>query len=153
MIQGGGITLGTPDPGATTAGPDQWTHPAELRPWPPTQLQAMTAIRMVAPPATPSNSTQFRSKTTTAPLSMACTCRFFGQVIQGLDVIDKIMKLLKDVRPPTEAKVFSEEVEKLSGKKSSSSTTTNTVGNRKRAVARRKIENYHRFNGLPWAKS
>ena len=120
MIQGGDTNTKDADPindGLCQA--SEGTIPAELGPGLQHNYGAVAAARMGGPVGTPSSSTQFylvENHDGTHFLDGMYTV--FGQVIQGLDVIDKIAKLPKDGRdrPTTEAKM-TVKVEKLKRKK------------------------------------
>ena len=120
MIQGGDTNTKDADPSNDGLGqPSDGTIPAELGPGHPHRYGAVAAARMGGPAGTPSSSTQFylvENHDGTHFLDGMYTV--FGQVIQGLDVIDKIAKLPKDGRdrPTTEAKM-TVKVEKLKRKK------------------------------------
>ena len=120
MIQGGDTNTKDADPGNDGLGQaGEGTIPAELGPGHQHNYGAVAAARMGGPVGTPSSSTQFylvENHDGTHFLDGMYTV--FGQVIQGLDVIDKIAKLPKDGRdrPTTEAKM-TVKVEKLKRKK------------------------------------
>ena len=120
MIQGGDTNTKDADPGNDGLGQaSEGTIPAELGPGHQHNYGAVAAARMGGPAGTPSSSTQFylvENHDGTHFLDGMYTV--FGQVIQGLDVIDKIAKLPKDGRdrPTTEAKM-TVKVEKLKRKK------------------------------------
>ena len=120
MIQGGDTNTKDADPGNDGLGQaSEGTIPAELGPGHQHNYGAVAAARMGGPVGTPSSSTQFylvENHDGTHFLDGMYTV--FGQVIQGLDVIDKIAKLPKDGRdrPTTEAKM-TVKVEKLKRKK------------------------------------
>ena len=120
MIQGGDTNTKDADPSNDGLGQaSEGTIPAELGPGHQHNYGAVAAARMGGPVGTPSSSTQFylvENHDGTHFLDGMYTV--FGQVIQGLDVIDKIAKLSKDGRdrPTTEAKM-TVKVEKLKRKK------------------------------------
>ena len=120
MIQGGDTNTKDADPSNDGLGQaSEGTIPAELGPGHQHNYGAVAAARMGGPVGTPSSSTQFylvENHDGTHVLDGMYTV--FGQVIQGLDVIDKIAKLSKDGRdrPTTEAKM-TVKVEKLKRKK------------------------------------
>ena len=120
MIQGGDTNTKDADPSNDGMGQaSEGTIPAELGPGHQHNYGAVAAARMGGPVGTPSSSTQFylvENHDGTHFLDGMYTV--FGQVIQGLDVIDKIAKLSKDGRdrPTTEAKM-TVKVEKLKRKK------------------------------------
>ena len=120
MIQGGDTNTKDADPSNDGMGQaSEGTIPAELGPGHQHNYGAVAAARMGGPVGTPSSSTQFylvENHDGTHFLDGMYTV--FGQVIQGLDVIDKIAKLPKDGRdrPTTEAKM-TVKVEKLKRKK------------------------------------
>lgn len=120
MIQGGDANSKDDDPSNDGLGrANDPTIPAELGPGHPHVYGAVAAARMGGPAGTPSSSSQFylvENHSGTHFLDGQYTV--FGQVIQGLDVIDKIAKLPKDERdhPTAEAKMTMK-VEKLKRKK------------------------------------
>lgn len=120
MIQGGDANSKDADPGNDGMGqPNDPTIPAELTPGHPHNYGAVAAARMGGPAGTPSSNTQFylvENHDGTHFLDGQYTV--FGQVIQGLDVIDKIANLPRDGRdrPTTESKMTMK-VEKLKRKK------------------------------------
>ncbi|GAB2689824.1 hypothetical protein GCM10011495_11740 [Hymenobacter frigidus] len=120
MIQGGDTNTKDADPSNDGLGQaSEGTIPAELGPGHQHNYGAVAAARMGGPVGTPSSSTQFylvENHDGTHFLDGMYTV--FGQVIQGLDVIDKIAKLPKDGRdrPTIEAKM-TVKVEKLKRKK------------------------------------
>ena len=120
MVQGGDINSKDDDPGNDGLGrANDPTIPAELEPGHPHNYGAVAAARMGGPRGTPSSSSQFylvENHDGTHFLDGQYTV--FGQVIQGLDVIDKIAKLPKDGRdhPLGDAKM-TVNVEKLKRKK------------------------------------
>lgn len=120
MIQGGDSNSKDTDPGNDGLGqPNEGTIPAELTPGHKHEYGALAAARMGGPAGTPSSSTQFylvENHDGTHFLDGQYTV--FGQVIQGLDVIDKIANLPKDGRdrPTTDSKMTMK-VEKLKRKK------------------------------------
>ena len=120
MIQGGDTNTKDADPGNDGLGqPGDGTIPAELGPGHPHRYGAVAAARMGGPAGTPSSSTQFylvENHDGTHFLDGLYTV--FGQVIQGLEVIDKIAKLPKDGRDrPTADVKMTVKVEKLKRKK------------------------------------
>ena len=120
MVQGGDANTKDADPGNDGMGrPDDPTIPAELTPSHPHNYGAVAAARQGGPAGTPSSSSQFylvENHDGTHFLDGQYTV--FGQVIQGLDVIDKIAKLPRDGRdrPTTDSKMTLK-VEKLKRKK------------------------------------
>ena len=120
MIQGGDSNSKDTDPGNDGLGqPNEGTVSAELTPGHKHEYGAVAAARMGGPAGTPSSSTQFylvENHDGTHFLDGQYTV--FGQVIQGLDVIDKIANLPKDGRdrPTTDSKMTIK-VEKLKRKK------------------------------------
>ena len=120
MIQGGDANSKDADPGNDGLGrANEPTIPAELGPGHPHVYGSVAAARMGGPAGTPSSYSQFylvENHGGTHFLDGQYTV--FGQVIQGLDVIDKIAKLPKDERdhPTVDAKMTMK-VEKLKRKK------------------------------------
>ena len=120
MIQGGDINSKDDDPTNDGLGrANDPTIPAELDPGHPHVYGSVAAARMGGPRGTPSSSSQFylvENHGGTHFLDGQYTV--FGQVIQGLEVIDKIAKLPKDERdhPTVDAKMTMK-VEKLKRKK------------------------------------
>ena len=120
MIQGGDTNTKDADPSNDGLGQaSEGTIPAELGPGHQHNYGAVAAARMGGPAGTPSSSTQFylvENHDGTHFLDGMYTV--FGQVIQGLDVIDKIAKLPKDGRdrPTTDTKM-TVKAEKLKRKK------------------------------------
>ena len=120
MIQGGDTNSKDADPSNDGMGqPNEGTIPAELTPGHKHDYGAVAAARMGGPAGTPSSLTQFylvENHDGTHFLDGQYTV--FGQVIQGLDVVDKIAKLPKDGRdrPTTDVKMTMK-VEKLKRKK------------------------------------
>ena len=113
MVQGGDANTKDADPS------NDGTIPAELTPGHRHVYGAVAAARMGGPAGTPSSINQFylvENKAGTPFLDGQYTV--FGQVIQGLDVIDKIAKLPRDGRdrPTTDSKMTLK-VEKLKRKK------------------------------------
>jgi cyclophilin family peptidyl-prolyl cis-trans isomerase len=120
MIQGGDANTKDADPSNDGLGqPNDPTIPAELTPGHEHVYGAVAAARMGGPRGTPSSHSQFyfvENHEGTHFLDGQYTV--FGQVIQGLDVIDKIAKLPKDARdrPLADVKITMK-VEKLKRKK------------------------------------
>ena len=120
MIQGGDSNSKDADPTNDGMGrANEGTIPAELGPGHKHEYGAVAAARMGGPAGTPSSISQFylvENHGGTHFLDGQYTV--FGQVIQGLDVIDKIAKLPKDERdhPTVDAKMTMK-VEKLKRKK------------------------------------
>ena len=120
MVQGGDANSKDADPGNDGLGqPSEGTIPAELTPGHQHNYGALAAARMGGPAGTPSSITQFylvENHDGTHFLDGQYTV--FGQVIQGLDVVDKIAKLPKDGRdrPLADARMTMK-VEKLKRKK------------------------------------
>lgn len=100
MIQGGDANSKDADPANDGQGrPGDPTVPAELGPGHRHDYGALAAARVGGPPGTPSSSSQFylvENHAGTHRLDGQYTV--YGQVIQGLDVIDKIAKVAKDDR-------------------------------------------------------
>lgn len=100
MIQGGDANSKDDDPTNDGQGrPGAPTVPAELGPGHPHVYGSLAAARTGGPAGTPSSNSQFylvENHAGTPRLDGQYTV--FGQVIQGLDVIDKIAKLPKDNR-------------------------------------------------------
>jgi len=100
MVQGGDANSKDADPandGQGHAGDP--TVPAELGPGHPHVYGALAAARTGGPAGTPSSNSQFylvENRGGTHRLDGQYTV--FGQVIQGLDVVDKIAKVAKDAR-------------------------------------------------------
>ena len=120
MIQGGDANSKDADPSNDGMGqPSDGTIPAELAPGHKHDYGAVAAARMGGPAGTPSSGTQFylvENHDGTHFLDGQYTV--FGQVIQGLDVIDKIAKLPRDSRDrPTADAKMTMKVEKLKRKK------------------------------------
>ena len=120
MIQGGDINSKDSDPTNDGLGrANDPTIPAELDPGHAHVYGAVAAARMGGPRGTPSSNSQFylvENHDGTHFLDGQYTV--FGQVIQGLEVIDKIAKLPKDERdhPTVDAKMTMK-VEQLKRKK------------------------------------
>ncbi|WP_245318663.1 peptidylprolyl isomerase [Hymenobacter elongatus] len=122
MIQGGDVNTKDADPSNDGAGqPNEKTIPAEIRPEFSHKFGAVAAARqgdMVNPTKASSNSQFYivQNHSGTAHLNGGYTV--FGQVISGLDVIDKIAAQPKDMRdrPTTDIKM-TVKVEKLKKKK------------------------------------
>jgi cyclophilin family peptidyl-prolyl cis-trans isomerase len=120
MIQGGDANTKDADPSNDGLGqPNDPTIPAELTPGHPHVYGAVAAARMGGPRGTPSSNTQFyfvENHDGTHFLDGQYTV--FGQIIQGLDVVDKIAKLPKDARDhPTADVKMTMKVDKLKKKK------------------------------------
>lgn len=120
MVQGGDANSKDADPGNDGLGqPNEGTIPAELTPGHPHNYGAVAAARMGGPAGTPSSITQFYLVENHGGAHfLDGQYTVFGQVIQGLDVIDKIAQLPKDGRdrPLADAKMTMK-VEKLKRKK------------------------------------
>ncbi|WP_460609676.1 peptidylprolyl isomerase [Hymenobacter terrigena] len=120
MIQGGDANSKDADPNNDGMGqPNEGTIPAELAPGHQHNYGAVAAARMGGPAGTPSSITQFYLvENHDGAHFLDGQYTVFGQVIQGLDVIDKIAKLPKDGRdrPLADAKMTMK-VEKLKRKK------------------------------------
>ena len=120
MIQGGDSNSKDADPSNDGLGrANEGTIPAELGPGHPHIYGSVAAARMGGPAGTPSSSSQFYLVENHAGVHfLDGQYTVFGQVIQGLDVIDKIAKLPKDERdhPTVDAKMTMK-VEKLKRKK------------------------------------
>jgi cyclophilin family peptidyl-prolyl cis-trans isomerase len=120
MIQGGDINSKDADPSNDGLGrANEPTISAELGAGHPHVYGAVAAARMGGPAGTPSSYSQFylvENHDGTHFLDGQYTV--FGQVIQGLEVVDKIAKLPKDPRdhPTVDAKMTMK-VEKLKRKK------------------------------------
>jgi peptidyl-prolyl cis-trans isomerase B (cyclophilin B) len=120
MIQGGDANTKDADPSNDGMGqPTDPTIPAELATGHQHVYGALAAARMGGPAGTPSSHSQFylvENHGGTHFLDGQYTV--YGQVIQGLEVIDKIAKLPKDGRdrPTTDVKM-TVKVEKLKKKK------------------------------------
>jgi cyclophilin family peptidyl-prolyl cis-trans isomerase len=119
MIQGGDANSKDADPSNDGLGqPNEPTIPAELVGH-QHNYGALAAARMGGPAGTPSSGSQFylvENHDGTHFLDGQYTV--FGQVIQGLDVIDKIAKLPKDPRDrPLADSKMTMKVEKLKRKK------------------------------------
>jgi peptidyl-prolyl cis-trans isomerase B (cyclophilin B) len=120
MVQGGDANSKDADPGNDGMGqPNDPTIPAELAPSHLHSYGAVAAARMGGPAGTPSSNSQFylvENHDGTHFLDGQYTV--FGQVIQGLDVIDKIANLPRDERDrPTKDSKMTMKVEKLKRKK------------------------------------
>ena len=120
MIQGGDSNSKDADPSNDGLGqPAEGTIPAELAGGHQHNYGALAAARMGGPAGTPSSGSQFylvENHDGTHFLDGQYTV--FGQVIQGLDVIDKIAKLPKDGRDRPIADIkMTLKVEKLKRKK------------------------------------
>ena len=120
MIQGGDSNSKDADPGNDGQGrAGEGTVPAELGPGHPHRYGSVAAARMGGPAGTPSSSSQFYLvENHDGAHFLDGQYTVFGQVIQGLEVIDKIAKLPKDERdhPTVDAKMTMK-VEKLKRKK------------------------------------
>jgi cyclophilin family peptidyl-prolyl cis-trans isomerase len=120
MIQGGDANSKDADPSNDGLGqPNEGTIPAELTPGHQHNYGSVAAARMGGPAGTPSSITQFYLvENHDGAHFLDGQYTVFGQVIQGLDVIDKIAKLPKDGRdhPLGDAKMTMK-VEKLKRKK------------------------------------
>ena len=120
MVQGGDANSKDADPGNDGLGqPNEGTVPAELTPGHQHNYGSLAAARMGGPAGTPSSITQFYLVENHGGAHfLDGQYTVFGQVIQGLDVIDKIAKLPKDGRdrPLADAKMTMK-VEKLKRKK------------------------------------
>ena len=120
MVQGGDANTKNADPNDDGMGqPTDPTIPAELVPGHQHTYGAVAAARQGGPAGTPSSNTQFylvENHDGTHFLDGQYTV--FGQVIQGLEVIDKIAKVPKGDRdrPTTDVKMTMK-VEKLKKKK------------------------------------
>lgn len=120
MIQGGDANTKDQDPSNDGMGqPNDPTIPAELAPGHKHVYGAVAAARKGGPAGTPSSHSQFylvQNHDGTPFLDNQYTV--FGQVIQGLEVIDKIAALPKDGRdrPLTDVKM-TVKVERLKKKK------------------------------------
>ena len=120
MIQGGDPNSKDTDPSNDGMGqPNEGTVPAELVPSHKHVYGAVAAARMGGPAGTPSSITQFylvENRAGTPFLDGQYTV--FGQVVQGLDVVDKIAKLPRDGRDRPSADIkMTLKVEKLKRKK------------------------------------
>ena len=120
MVQGGDANSKDADPGNDGLGqPNEGTIPAELTPGHRHNYGSLAAARMGGPAGTPSSITQFYLVENHGGAHfLDGQYTVFGQVIQGLDVIDKIAQLPKDGRdrPLADAKMTMK-VEKLKRKK------------------------------------
>lgn len=120
MIQGGDANSKDADPTNDGLGqPNEGTIPAELAPGHQHNYGAVAAARQGGPAGTPSSSTQFYLvENHDGAHFLDGQYTVFGQVIQGLDVIDKIAKLPRDGRdrPTTDLKMTLK-VDKLKRKK------------------------------------
>ena len=120
MVQGGDTNSKDTDPSNDGLGqPNEATIPAELAPGHPHNYGAVAAARMGGPAGTPSSSTQFYLVENHDGVHfLDGQYTVFGQVIQGLDAIDKIALLPKDGRdrPLADAKMTMK-VDKLKRKK------------------------------------
>ncbi|WP_210513773.1 peptidylprolyl isomerase [Hymenobacter terricola] len=120
MIQGGDANSKDADPGNDGLGqPNEGTIPAELTPGHKHEYGAVAAARMGGPAGTPSSITQFYLvENHDGAHFLDGQYTVFGQVIQGLDVIDKIAKQPKDGRDrPLADLKMTMKVEKLKCKK------------------------------------
>ncbi|MBU6120181.1 peptidylprolyl isomerase [Hymenobacter siberiensis] len=120
MIQGGDANSKDADPSNDGLGqPNEGTVPAELAPGHKHNYGSLAAARMGGPAGTPSSITQFYLVENHDGVHfLDGQYTVFGQVIQGLSVIDKIAKLPKDGRdhPLADAKMTMK-VEKMRRKK------------------------------------
>ena len=120
MIQGGDVNSKDADTSNDGLGrANEGTVPAELGPGHPHLYGSVAAARMGGPAGTPSSSSQFYLVENHGGAHfLDGQYTVFGQVIQGLEVIDKIAKLPKDGRdhPTVDAKMTMK-VEKLKRKK------------------------------------
>lgn len=120
MIQGGDANSKDADPTNDGLGrANEGTVPAELGPGHKHEYGAVAAARMGGPAGTPSSSTQFYLVENHGGAHfLDGQYTVFGQVIQGLEVIDKLAKLPKDERdhPTVEARMTMK-VAKLKHKK------------------------------------
>jgi cyclophilin family peptidyl-prolyl cis-trans isomerase len=119
MIQGGDVNSKDADPSNDGLGrADEGTIPAELGPAHKHEYGAVAAARMGGPAGTPSISQFYLVENHGGAHFLDGQYTVFGQVIQGLEVIDKIAKLPKDGRdhPTVDAKMTMK-VEKLKRKK------------------------------------
>jgi len=120
MIQGGDINSKDADPSNDGLGrANEGTVPAELGPGHPHIYGSVAAARMGGPAGTPSSISQFYLVENHGGAHfLDGQYTVFGQVIQGLDVIDKIAKLPKDERdhPIVDTKMTMK-VQKLKRKK------------------------------------
>jgi cyclophilin family peptidyl-prolyl cis-trans isomerase len=120
MVQGGDSNSKDADPSNDGLGrANEPTIPAELGPGHPHLYGSVAAARMGGPAGTPSSYSQFYLVENHGGAHfLDGQYTVFGQVIQGLDVIDKLAKLPKDERdhPTVDAKMTMK-VEKLKRKK------------------------------------
>jgi len=120
MIQGGDINSKDADPSNDGLGQaNEGTVPAELGPGHPHVYGSVAAARMGGSAGTPSSISQFYLVENHGGAHfLDGQYTVFGQVIQGLDVVEKIAKLPKDQRdhPTVDAKMTMK-VEKLKRKK------------------------------------
>lgn len=120
MIQGGDANSKDADPTNDGQGqPSEKTIPAELAPGHMHAYGAVAAARMGGPAGTPSSGSQFYLvENHDGAHFLDGQYTVFGQVIQGLDVIDKLAKQPKDSRdrPLGDLKMMLK-VEKLKRKK------------------------------------
>ena len=120
MVQGGDSNSKDADPANDGLGrANEGTVPAELGPGHPHLYGSVAAARMGGPAGTPSSISQFYLVQNHGGAHfLDGQYTVFGQVIQGLDVIDKLAKLPKDERdhPTVDAKMTMK-VEKLKRKK------------------------------------
>ncbi|WP_216679611.1 peptidylprolyl isomerase [Hymenobacter siberiensis] len=120
MIQGGDANSKDADPSNDGLGqPNEGTVPAELASGHKHNYGSLAAARMGGPAGTPSSITQFYLVENHDGVHfLDGQYTVFGQVIQGLSVIDKIAKLPKDGRdhPLADAKMTMK-VEKMRRKK------------------------------------
>ena len=120
MVQGGDVNSKDADPSNDGLGrANEGTVPAELGPGHKHEYGSVAAARMGGPAGTPSSISQFYLVQNHGGAHfLDGQYTVFGQVIQGLDVIDKLAKLPKDGRdhPTVDAKMTMK-VEKLKRKK------------------------------------
>ncbi|MDB5234470.1 MAG: peptidylprolyl isomerase [Hymenobacter sp.] len=120
MIQGGDANSKDADPGNDGMGqPNEGTIPAELATSHKHDYGAVAAARQGGPAGTPSSIAQFYLvENQNGAHFLDGQYTVFGQVIQGLDVIDKIAKLPRDGRDrPTADIKMTMKVEKMKRKK------------------------------------
>lgn len=120
MVQGGDVNSKDADPRNDGLGrANEGTVPAELGPGHKHEYGALAAARMGGPAGTPSSISQFYLVENHGGAHfLDGQYTVFGQVIQGLEVVDKIARLPKDERdhPTVDAKMTMK-VEKLKRKK------------------------------------
>ncbi|MFD1469988.1 peptidylprolyl isomerase [Hymenobacter caeli] len=120
MVQGGDANSKDADPTNDGQGrPGDPTIPAELGAGHRHDYGALAAARVGGPPGTPSSNSQFYLVENHAGVHrLDGQYTVFGQVIEGLDVIDKIAKVAKDDRDRPLANVpMTVKVERLKKKK------------------------------------